>query len=107
MNLPTNAQVLAATRNAASFAAGAVVMFGLGSKIDPQTVTTLVNALGTLFSDAITVIGLATPIIAAWYASHSASPKSQIASVQALPEAQVVVTDPKLAEGIPGVRVEK
>lgn len=36
----------------------------------------------------------------------AASPKRQIAAVQALPDAQVVVTDPTLAEGIPGVQVK-
>ena len=107
MNLPTQNQVLAATRNAASFAAGAIAVFGLSTKLDPQAVVALINSLGTLTNDAITAIGIVTPIIAAWYASRSASPKSQIASVQALPQAQVTVTDPTLAEGILGVKVKE
>ncbi len=107
MQLPTSAEVNAATRHVASFAAGAVAMFGLSSKISPDTIMALVNALGALANDAITVVGILTPIIAAYYASRSASPKAQVAAVQALPAAQVVVTDPKLAEGIPGVEVKK
>ena len=40
-----------------------------------------------------------------WRATVTASLKSQIASVQASPKAQVTVSDPKLAAGIPGVQV--
>jgi hypothetical protein len=105
MNLPTQHQVLAATRNIASFAAGAIAVLGLSSKINTDAVIALITSLGTLVNDAVVVIGLITPLVAAWLAGHSASARSQIAAVQALPEAQVVVTNPKLAEGIPGVEV--
>ena len=103
--LPTQNEVNAATRHAASFAAGAVAMFGLSSKISPEQITAIINSLGALTNDAITVIGLVTPIVAAYYASRSASPKAQVAAVQALPTAQVTVTDPTLAS--PGVIVTK
>lgn len=105
MNLPTQGQVNAATRHAASFAAGAIAMFGLQSKLDPQQITALINSLGAFTNDGITIIGIVTPLVAGWYASRSASLKNQIAAVQATPQAQVNVTDPKLAEGIPGVEV--
>lgn len=83
MNLPTTAQVLAATRNAASFAAGAIAILGLSSKIDPNAAVSIINSAGTLVNDAVLLIGLVTPVVAAWFASRSASPDAQIAAAAA------------------------
>lgn len=77
MNLPSQGQVLAITRNVASAAAGGIAVFGLQSKIDPAQVTALINSLGTLVNDAILVIGIATPIVASYLAQRSASIEHQ------------------------------
>jgi len=115
MNLPSQAQVNAATRHVASFAAGAITMFGLSAKIDPTTIVAIINSLGTLTNDAVVLIGLVTPLIAGYFASRSAStanqtasaiaadPKGVIAAVNALPAAAVTVSDPALAS--PGVKI--
>lgn len=97
MALPTSAQVNAAARNAGSFAAGAIAMFGLGSKINPDTVTAIINATSTLVNDLLVLIGLVSPFLTAYFASKSASPKAQIAAVAANPEVQAVVTTPAVA----------
>lgn len=94
MNLPTSNQVLAATRHVASFAAGAIAMFGLSTKINPDQVVALINSAGTAVNDIIVLIGLATPFITSYFAAHSASPTSQIKAVDALPEVVGVVTMP-------------
>lgn len=39
-------------------------------------------------------------------AVKAVAPKALVAAVQDMPAAQVTVTDPKLAEGIPGVKVQ-
>jgi len=90
--LPTQAQVNAYTRHAASFAAGMIAMFGLSTKVDPQTVVAIINSLGTLTNDAVTFIGLATPLVVGWYAQRSASPDAQKKSVAAQPNTMVVQT---------------
>jgi hypothetical protein len=97
VNLPTSNQVNAATRHAASFAAGAVAMFGLSSKIDPQTLVAIINSAGTLINDGITLVGLATPIVAAWYAQRSARPDMQKASVVAAGNLVVPTASPAAA----------
>lgn len=83
MNLPTPAQVNAAARHAASFAGGAILMFGLSTKINVDTVNQIIAATGTLVNDAVVLIGLLSPIVMAVIASRSASPASQAASIGA------------------------
>jgi len=99
--LPTQDQVNAAVRHVASFAGGMIVMFGLGTKINPDTLTAIINATGTLVNDAVTLIGLVSPIVMALYAGKSASQTSQIAAVKAMPGVErILVNDqatPKLA----------
>ena len=92
MNLPTPAEVNAAARHAGSFAAGAVAMFGLQSKIDPATVVAIVNSLGNLTNDAVLLIGLVTPLVTAYLASRSASPDAQKKAVSLQPNTIVVQT---------------
>lgn len=106
MNLPTQAQVNAATRHAATFAAGAIAMFGLSTKIDPNTVQQLITATGTLVNDIVLILGLAAPIITSWYASKSATPQAQAASlVQSVPGTQIVTPDKALADAVPSSAV--
>jgi hypothetical protein len=83
MWLPTQAQVNAATRHAASFAGGAILMFGLSTKIDPETVKNIINSLGTAVNDIVVIIGLVSPLIAGYFASKSASPVAQAQAVAA------------------------
>ncbi len=97
MNLPTQSQVISVTRHAASFAAGAVAMFGLSSKISPEQITAIINSAGTLVNDGIIFIGLVTPLVTAYFAGHSASPASQKASVAAQPNMVVVETTSPVA----------
>ena len=83
MWLPTQAQVNAFTRNLASGAAGAVLMLGLGSKIDTAALTQAIAAAGAVVNDVVVLITMATPIIAGLYASRTANPKAQAAAVGA------------------------
>jgi hypothetical protein len=115
MNLPTQAQVNTVFRYAGtavgSIASIAAVM-GVLSQDQAATLVADVHAviddLVRLFGDTSKLVLFVLPIATLYLAKigySSASPKSQIAAVQALPQAQVTVTDPKLAEGIPGVKV--
>lgn len=108
MGLPTQAQVSAYTRNLASGAAGAVLMLGLGSKIDTAALTQAIAAAGTVVNDVVVLIGVATPLVAGLYASRTASPHAQAAAiggnsstiVEAAPggTARIIVTDPAMAK---------
>lgn len=82
MPLPTQAEVNAATRHIASFAGGAIVMFGLSTKVDPQTVQDIIMATGKLVSDLLVLAGLISPFTAAWYARRSATPDAQSKSLE-------------------------
>ena len=93
MNLPNPNQVNAITRHAGSFAAGAIAMFGLQSKLDPATITAIINSLGTLTNDVIVFIGLVTPLITAYLASRSASADAQKKAVSLQPNTVVVQTN--------------
>lgn len=117
MNLPTQGQWLTAARYAGTMAGSigsAAALFGVMSQEQSATLATDLRAIiddsVRLFGDISKFALFIIPFVTIWLAKigfNSASPKSQIASVQALPDAQVTVTDPKLAEGIPGVKVVK
>jgi hypothetical protein len=108
MWLPTQAQVNAFTRHLASGTAGAVLILGLGSKIDTAALTQAIAAAGTVVNDVVVVIGLAAPLIAGLYAGKTASPQAQSAAmgasaktiVQAEPggTATIQVLDPAMAQ---------
>ena len=99
MWLPTQAQVNAFTRNVASGIGGAVLMFGLSSKIDINAVNQIITAAGTVVNDAVVLIGIASPFIAGYFASKSASPKAQAVAVAAT--GALVVGSQALAESTP------
>jgi len=116
MNLPTQSQVFAALRYAGT-AAGTVgtlmVIVGLlpadQSAALVASFQQVIKDLIQLFGDTYKFVLLGIPVATVWLAKigySSAAPKKQIAAVQALPQAQVTVTDPELAEGIPGVKVQ-
>lgn len=108
MQLPTQGQVNAAARNIASAIGGAVIMFGLSSKVDINTVNSIITATSTLVNDALVLAGIVGPILAAWYASRSANPNNQAAAVgasestivQPAPggKATITITDPEMAK---------
>lgn len=105
--LPTASQVNAATRHAGSFAAGAIAMFGISTKISPEQVAAIINSAGNLVNDAVLFAGLVAPFITGYFASKSASPKAQLAAVVANPDVVGVVTKPTaegvaLAQSVPG-----
>lgn len=83
MWLPTQAQVNAFTRHLASVAGGAVLVLGLGSKVDTASLTQAIAAAGTVVNDIVVLIATVTPIVAGFYASRSASPNAQAAAVGA------------------------
>lgn len=108
MWLPTQAQVNAFTRHLASVAGGAVLVLGLGSKIDTAALTQAIAAAGTVVNDIVVLVGVAAPLIAGLYASRTASPSKQAAAlggssstiVQPSPggTATMVITDPAIAK---------
>ena len=116
MNMPTQAQIYAGLRYAGTAAGTVGTVVTLIGLLPADTSHALVAAFQTwltdlqkLIGDSYVLVGIALPIITIWLGKigwNSASPKKQIAAVQAMPAAQVTVTDPKLAEGIPGVKVE-
>lgn len=99
MNLPTKDQVNAASRHLLSALGGAVVMFGIGSKVDMGTVTTIVNTFGSLINDVVLLIGVLAPVYAGWRAQQSAQPASQAASLEK--QGAIVVTTPEIAAATP------
>lgn len=103
MNLPTQAEVNAAARHIGTFAAGAIAMFGLSTKIDPATVQSLITGLGNLTNDVIFVIGIVAPIITSYYASKSATPQAQAASLATT--GAKIVTTPEIANAVPSPNV--
>jgi hypothetical protein len=101
MNLPTNFQVNAATRNIAAGVAMAISAFGLSTKINPETATAIVNAGGTLFGDCVTLAGLIIPLVTAFYAWKSASAKAQAVSITKSEPGTIVVTTAAIAAATP------
>jgi hypothetical protein len=113
---PTKAQLGTVARYAGSAVGTAATVGAVLGVLTPEQsaalvadVKAVIDDLTNLFGDVSKLVLLVLPIATVWIAKigySSASPKSQIASVQALPQAQVTVSDPKLAEGIPGVQVD-
>lgn len=99
MWLPTQAQVNAFSRNVASGIGGAVLMFGLSTKIDINTVNSVITAASTVVNDVVVLVGLVSPFIAGYFASRSASPTAQAKAVTAA--GAVVVGSAELAEATP------
>ena len=79
----------------ASTASGIVAAF-------QQLMTDLQLVVGDLYKLGVLVFPIAVTLLAR-LGVHAASPKSQVASVQSLPTAQVLTTDPALVT--PGVKL--
>lgn len=97
MNLPTTSQVLAATRHVATFAAGAIAMFGLSTKINPDQIVAIITSAGNVINDLFLLIGLVAPLVTGYLAARSASPAQQIKSVEANPNVAAVIATPAVA----------
>ena len=106
MNLPSQDQVNAIARHVASFAGGAIVMFGLGTKVNPATVTAIVNATGTLVNDFVVLAGLVSPMVAAYFASRSASQTSQVKSVLAMQGVEHIEVNAKATPALAVIAVD-
>ena len=108
MQTPSQAQIQAFGRNAVSYAMGAITVLAATHIASPDQAQTATNAITQISQGVALIISGGGTLVAfgsAMWATISASLKSQIASVQASPKAQVTVSDPKLAAGIPGVQV--
>lgn len=115
MRMPTQAQINTLIRYASGYLATGGAIFVAAGALPPDTVHSIVDAaqkvlddIKQLIGDSYLLVALVFPLVMAAAAKigwTSASPKNQIAAVQSLPTAQVIVSDPKLAEGIPGVKV--
>jgi hypothetical protein len=115
IHAPTQSQIYTALRYAGTAAGTVGTIAALAGVVDQQTSQSIVAAFQDVVKDLTQLLGdssklvlLVIPVATVWLGKigySSASPKSQIASVQAMPAAQVTVNDPKLAEGIPGVKV--
>ena len=116
MKAPTQAQIYAALRYAGTAVGTLGTIAALLGVMDATTAHNIVLAAQALvqdltqtFTDASKLILLLAPVLAVWCARvgiKSASPRSQIAAVESLDAAHVVVTDPALAKDIPGVEVK-
>jgi hypothetical protein len=103
MWLPSQAQVNAACRHIASAVGGAILVFGLSGKIDVNAVNQIITAAGTVVNDVVILIGLVSPMIAAYFASKSASTQSQAAALAAT--GAKVITTPEIAAAVPSNNV--
>ena len=116
LELPTKSQLAAAGRYAGTIAGTAASVAAIMGVLTPDQsaafvadVKAVIDDLGRLFGDVSKLAILVVPIATLYLAKigySSASPKKQIAAVESLDNAHVTVTDPKLAEGIPGVEVK-
>lgn len=108
MNLPSGAQVTAAGRHVATFAAGALVMLGLGTKINPDQVAAIINSFTTLYSDLMTFTAAVTPIVTIIFAAKSAGITSQLTAVSSNPDVKIngTIEAPKaIADAVPSKKV--
>lgn len=109
MKLPSELQLAAFGRHVVTYGSGfvsALVVTHMASPDQGQSATTAITQISQGVASVITGVTTLVGIGSAVWATVTASLKSQIAAVQAAPQAQVTVTDPKLAEGIPGVKVD-
>ncbi len=108
MNLPNLAQAAAFGRHVVSYSMGVVTALAATHIASPDQAQSAGDAINQISSGIASIVTGVTTLVAfgsAIWATVSAGIKAQIAAVQAHPSAQVTVTDPKLAAGIPGVKL--
>jgi len=85
MWLPTKAQVDAASRHGITAVGVAVTIFGLQAKgVDMNNVKALIESLGSTVNTILQLVAAIGVVYGGIKAANSASPTSQIASVQAI-----------------------
>jgi hypothetical protein len=115
MQAPTQAQLYSGLRYAGTAVATTASLFVFLGALDSSTSDAAIAAFREMLAGLQQTIGAAYklvyilgPVIAFWLGKAGVSAqgiKQQIANVQEHPKAQVLVSDPKLAEGIPGVKI--
>src|ERR1700674_464231 len=108
MKLPTSDQVMSVTRHVATFLGGAVVMFGVSTKVSPEQVAAIINSMGTLVNDFVLLCGALTPVVAAIYAAKSASITSQLKAVTTNPDVKIqgqIMAPADVAAAVPSAKV--
>ena len=115
MTLPTQAQINAALRYVGTSVGTIGSIAALVGVLSPDQSATfvadlqaIVADLKQLFGDSVKFAFFIIPIATVWFAKvgfSSASPKAQTAAVQANDTTQVLTTDPKLAQEVPGVKL--
>ena len=85
MNLPTADQVNSIARQLVTFSGGMIVMFGLSTKINIDTLTAVINASSGVINNIVTLIGIITPLVAAYFAAKAVGPTAVVQSVAAMP----------------------
>jgi hypothetical protein len=111
----TQTQINAALRYGGTWVATGGTALAVLGLIPADKAHALVDAMQGVLSDVQSLVGhlyliagIVGPLVMAVIARFgvkSASPQAQIATVQAMPEAQVTVTDARLAVGAPAVQV--
>ena len=114
MTRPSSTQIYAALRYAGTSLGTIGSIAAFIGVLTPDESTTFVADMHLIIDDLVQLFGdvskfalFLIPIATVWLAKigfNSVSPKKLIATVQAMPEAQVIVTDPKLAS--PGVEIK-
>jgi hypothetical protein len=84
---------------------GTIVILGFVTQGDATGITNAIHQIGDGVASIAAGVAALVPIVSGIYAARSASLKSQVAAVQASPVAQVITSDPKLAQDVPGVQV--
>lgn len=105
MKLPTQAEVNAVSRHVATFAAGAITVFGLSTKLDPNTIQQIIAATGNLVNDAILLIGIIAPLATSYFSSKSATPSAQAEAIVKAVPGTLIVTSAELAGSTPSPNV--
>ena len=108
MNFPSLGQFTAFGRHIVSYGMGFVSALAVTHIASPDQAQSATNAISQISEGVGLIVSGGTTLIAfasAVWATVNAGLRSQIASVQSHPDAQVTVSDPKLAAGIPGVKV--
>lgn len=115
MNLPTQAQIQAALRYAGTTIGTIGSIAALVGVLSPEQSATFVSDLHAIIDDLVQLFGdtskfalFIIPIATLYLAKvgySSAGPTKQAASVQAGDTTQVLTTDPKLSQAVPGVKL--
>lgn len=108
LSMPNGHQLLAAGRNVASVASGAIGMLVAMHFLSADEAGKIGDAFNQINTGLTSLIGGITAlaaILAPIWAAYNASPQSQIAAVADNPEVQKVITTKAMADAIPSNKV--